>query len=171
MRRCTRRFTCHCTCPVGTQACNFTFTGTATWNPYAKNPSCHCNGEPPSPPGPTPPPVPPGPAPPCKAKLDVVVILGEPTFPGCRIMGRILGNLDMEDDAGQDDKLLCVPDTDPRWRHLQDIDDVPVHLKAEIGHFFRVYKDLENKQVDVRGWQDRATAEAVLADARARYAG
>ena len=102
--------------------------------------------------------------------LDVVVILGEPTFPGCRIPGRILGNLDMEDDAGQDDKLLCVPDTDPRWRHLEDVEDVPEHLKEEISHFFNVYKDLENKRVEVRGWQDRATAVEVLADARRRYA-
>jgi inorganic pyrophosphatase len=103
--------------------------------------------------------------------LDVVVILGEPTFPGCRILGRILGNLDMEDDAGQDDKLLCVPETDPRWRELQDIDDVPAHLKDEISHFFNVYKDLEHKEVIVRGWQDRATALDVLADARDRYPG
>lgn len=103
--------------------------------------------------------------------LDVVVILGEPTFPGCRITGRILGNLDMEDDAGQDDKLLCVPDTDPRWRQLQDIDDVPAHMKDEIGHFFNVYKDLEHKRVEVRGWQDRATALSVLDDARRRYEG
>lgn len=103
--------------------------------------------------------------------LDVVVILGEPTFPGCRIDARILGNLDMEDDAGQDDKLLCVPHTDPRWQHLQDIEDVPLHLLEEIAHFFRVYKDLEHKMVEVRGWQDRAIALDVLADARDRYPG
>ena len=103
--------------------------------------------------------------------LDVVVILGEPTFPGCRISARILGNLDMEDDAGQDDKLLCVPDTDPRWAHLHDISDVPAHLLEEIAHFFRVYKDLEHKMVDVRGWQDRATALDVLQDARDRHPG
>lgn len=102
--------------------------------------------------------------------LDVVVILGEPTFPGCRITGRILGNLDMADDKGQDDKLLCVPDTDPRWRHLQDIGDVPDHMRDEIAHFFSVYKDLEHKHVEVRGWQDRETALDVLVDARERYA-
>lgn len=101
--------------------------------------------------------------------LDVVVILGEPTFPGCRIDGRILGNLDMEDDAGQDDKLLCVPDTDPRWQHLHDVEDVPAHLLQEISHFFRVYKDLEHKKVEVRGWQDREIALEVLRDARDRY--
>lgn len=101
--------------------------------------------------------------------LDVVVILGEPTFPGCRIAGRILGNLDMSDDAGQDDKLLCVPDTDPRWKHMHDIDDVPRHMRDEIAHFFGVYKDLEGKLVEVRGWQDRETAEEVLRDARERY--
>ena len=103
--------------------------------------------------------------------LDVIVILGEPTFPGCRITGRILGNLDMQDDKGQDDKLLCVPDTDPRWKDLHDVFDVPKHMLNEIAHFFRVYKDLEDKLVAVRGWQDRATAEAVLKDARQRYRG
>lgn len=102
--------------------------------------------------------------------LDAVVILGEPTFPGCRIEARILGNLDMADDAGQDDKLLCVPHTDPRWRHLHDVDDVPEHMKAEISHFFQVYKDLEHKDVEVRGWQDRAAALEVLEDAQQRYA-
>jgi inorganic pyrophosphatase len=103
--------------------------------------------------------------------LDVVVILGEPTFPGCRIRGRILGNLDMADDKGQDDKLLCVLDTDPRWKNLHDIGDVPAHMLDEIAHFFKVYKDLEQKEVDVRGWQDRATALKVLATARTDYHG
>ena len=103
--------------------------------------------------------------------LGVIVILGEPTFPGCRITGRILGNLDMADDKGQDDKLLCVPDTDPRWRNLSDVFDVPKHMLNEIAHFFRVYKDLEDKLVTVRGWQDRATAIEVLDDARRRYVG
>lgn len=103
--------------------------------------------------------------------LDVVVILGEPTFPGCVIPARILGNLDMEDDKGQDDKLLCVPETDPRWQGLQDLADVPDHMLAEIAHFFAIYKDLERKAVTVRGWQDRAAALDVLEDAQQRYRG
>lgn len=101
--------------------------------------------------------------------LDAVVILGEPTFPGCRIQGRVVGNLDMADDKGQDDKILCVPETDPRWRHVQELDDVPAHVLSEIQHFFSVYKDLERKKVEVRGWQDRQRAMSVIEEARAAY--
>lgn len=102
--------------------------------------------------------------------LDALVILGEPTFPGCLIPARVLGHLDMADDKGQDDKLLCVPETDPRWQHLKDIDDVPHHLLAEIEHFFSIYKDLELKSTSTEGWHDRAAAERLLEDARQRYA-
>lgn len=100
--------------------------------------------------------------------LDALVILGEPTFPGCTIHGRVLGVLDMSDDKGVDEKVLCVPDGDPRWRHLQDLEDVPQHLLDEIAHFFGIYKDLERKQVEVRGWQDRGAAKEIIAEARTR---
>ena len=100
--------------------------------------------------------------------LDVLVILGEPTFPGCRIAARVLGMLDMSDDKGPDEKLLCVPDRDPRWRHLDRLEDVPGHLLDEIEHFFAIYKDLEQKQVEVRGWHGREDAMATLADAQDR---
>lgn len=101
--------------------------------------------------------------------LDAVVILGEPTFPGCMITARVLGVLDMEDDKGPDEKLMCVPDTDPRWRHLHDLPDVPDHLADEMSHFFGVYKDLEQKKVTVHGWRDRESARGVLVDSRRRF--
>lgn len=101
--------------------------------------------------------------------LDAIVILGEPTFPGCRIAARVVGSLDMADDKGQDDKILCVPETDPRWRLVREIDDVPQHMLAEIQHFFSVYKDLEMKKVDVRGWVGRDDAVQIIEDARAAY--
>ncbi len=103
--------------------------------------------------------------------LDALVILGEPTFPGCTISARVLGMLDMTDDKGPDEKLLTVASHDPRWRHLHTIDDVPDHLRHEIQHFFATYKDLEAKFVEVRGWRGRDEAMQVLEDSRARFPG
>lgn len=101
--------------------------------------------------------------------LDALVVLGEPTFPGCRIRGRVVGVLDMADEKGPDEKVLCVPDTDPRWRHIEELTDVPEHLLDEISHFFAIYKDLERKHVEVHGWHGRAEALEVIEDCRRRY--
>ncbi|KIQ64136.1 inorganic pyrophosphatase [Kitasatospora griseola] len=93
--------------------------------------------------------------------LDALVILDEPTFPGCLIKCRAIGMFQMTDEAGGDDKLLCVPATDPRWSHLQDIQDVSEFDRLEIQHFFEVYKDLEpGKSVQGADWVGRAEAEA-----------
>ena len=90
--------------------------------------------------------------------LDALVILSEPTFPGCTIAARVVGVFWMSDDKGRDTKIICVPDSDPRWSHVQDIGDVPGHLLAEIEHFFSIYKDLERKRVDVEGFGPRDEA-------------
>ncbi len=103
--------------------------------------------------------------------LDAIVILGEPTFPGCRIQGRVVGMLDMSDDKGPDEKVLCVPNTDPRWRHIRALEDVPRHLLDEIAHFFGIYKDLEQKVVEVRGWHGESVANRTIAECVERYAG
>lgn len=100
--------------------------------------------------------------------LDALVILGEPTFPGCTVPSRVLGMLDMSDDKGPDEKILTVADHDPRWRGLQTIDDVPGHVLDEIAHFFAIYKDLEQKLVEVRGWRSQAEAMRVIASAQDR---
>lgn len=100
--------------------------------------------------------------------LDALVILGEPTFPGCTVRARVLGMLDMSDDKGPDEKILTVADHDPRWRGLHSIDDVPDHLLDEIAHFFAIYKDLEQKLVEVRGWRSQHEALTVLAASRDR---
>lgn len=73
--------------------------------------------------------------------LDALVILDEPTFPGCLIRCRAIGMFRMTDEAGGDDKLLCVPSTDPRVEHLRDIHHVSEFDRLEIQHFFEVYKD------------------------------
>ena len=94
--------------------------------------------------------------------LDALVLLiGEPTFPGCLIKSRAIGMYRMTDEAGGDDKVLCVPTTDPRMEHLRDINHVSKFDRLEIQHFFEVYKDLEpGKSVEGAEWVGRSEAEA-----------
>jgi inorganic pyrophosphatase len=101
--------------------------------------------------------------------LDGLVILGEPTFPGCTIMTRVLGCFWMTDDKGRDTKIVGVPDSDPRWSDLRDLSDVPRHLLDEIAHFFSIYKDLEQKKVTVDGWGDKAAAMKEIAQDRETF--
>ena len=100
--------------------------------------------------------------------LDVLVLVSDPTFPGCRIRVRAIGVFHMTDEKGPDDKLLCVPVGDPLWSALSDLSDIPAALRNEIEHFFKVYKDLEHKWTETRGFGNRAEALGVLAEARAR---
>jgi inorganic pyrophosphatase len=93
--------------------------------------------------------------------LDALVLLEEPTFPGCIIKCRAIGMFRMTDEAGGDDKLLCVPSSDPRMEHLRDIHHVSEFDRLEIQHFFEVYKDLEpGKSVEGANWVGRSEAEA-----------
>ncbi|MGH8834975.1 MAG: inorganic diphosphatase [Actinomycetes bacterium] len=92
--------------------------------------------------------------------LDALVLLDEPTFPGCVIRCRAIGMYRMRDEKGGDDKVLCVPATDPRVEHLRDIHHVPEFDRLEIQHFFEVYKELEpGKSVEGATWVGRAEAE------------
>jgi inorganic pyrophosphatase len=101
--------------------------------------------------------------------LDALVLVGEATFPGCRIRVRVVGVFHMADEKGPDDKIICVPLRDPGWSDIADIDDVPAALRNEIEHFFQVYKDLENnKMTETRGFGPRADALQVLELARER---
>ena len=95
--------------------------------------------------------------------LDALVLVQEPTFPGCLILSRAIGMFRMTDEAGGDDKVLCVPATDPRDAHLRDINDVPELDRLEIQHFFEVYKDLEpGKSVEGAEWVGRSEAEVEI---------
>lgn len=103
--------------------------------------------------------------------LDVLVLLDEPTFPGCHIRVRPVGVFWMSDEAGPDAKVLCVPARDPRSSGLTDLADLPQFLLAEIEHFFAVYKDVEpGKSVETRGWEGADAALAAVEDARRRFA-
>jgi inorganic pyrophosphatase len=103
--------------------------------------------------------------------LDALVLLDEPTFPGCLINCRVIGMFRMRDEKGADDKVLCVPATDPRMEHLRDIHHVPEFQRLEIQHFFEVYKALEpGKEVRTEAWADRRAAEAEIEASRKRFA-
>jgi len=99
--------------------------------------------------------------------LDALVLVQEPTFPGCLIRARAIGMFRMTDEKGGDDKVLCVPAEDPRTEHLRDIHHLDTYHRMEIQHFFEVYKDLEpGKSVEGARWVGRAEAEAEI---RASY--
>ena len=101
--------------------------------------------------------------------LDALVILDEPTFPGCLIRARAIGMFRMTDEAGGDDKVLCVPAGDPRQEHLRDIFHVSEFDRLEIQHFFEVYKELEpGKSVEGASWVGRAEAELEIVRSRQR---
>jgi len=101
--------------------------------------------------------------------LDVLVLVSEPTFPGCLISVRPIGVFHMTDEKGPDAKVLCVPVSDPIWNKLFKLEEVNVHLKKEIEHFFMVYKDLEKKKVSIEGWEDETKAVEVYQECRERY--
>lgn len=98
--------------------------------------------------------------------LDCLVCVSEATFPGCVIPVNPVAMFEMRDEAGIDDKIVCVPVSDPGWNSVTCLEDLPEQLRLEIPHFFSVYKDLEHKQVEVGGWKSREEAEATIAAAR-----
>jgi inorganic pyrophosphatase len=100
--------------------------------------------------------------------LDALVLVSEPTFPGCIIDAKPVGLFKMSDEKGPDEKILCVPLHDPLWNHIESLDGVPPHLLKEIEHFFAIYKDLEEKITGVEGWEDRDAAERAVSEAQRR---
>jgi len=103
--------------------------------------------------------------------LDALVLLQEPTFPGCLICCRAIGMFRMTDEKGGDDKVLCVPARDVRLEHLRDIHHMAEFDRLEIQHFFEVYKDLEpGKSVEGARWVGRVDAEAEIEASRRRLA-
>ncbi|MDH4389586.1 MAG: inorganic diphosphatase [Fimbriimonas sp.] len=94
--------------------------------------------------------------------IDVLVLVSHPTFPGCIVEVTPIGVLEMTDDKGPDEKILCVANKDPRYGYRRSITELNDHTLKEISHFFRVYKDLEDKYVEVRNWHDRDVAIDII---------
>ncbi len=104
--------------------------------------------------------------------LDALVLLEDPVYPGVWVEARPVGVLYMQDEAGEDAKLICVPPREPRWANVHDLEDLAPGLRAEIQHFFEVYKALEpDKHSSTLGMAGREAAWAEIADARANYPG
>ena len=99
--------------------------------------------------------------------LDVLVILEEPTFPGCHIACRPIGMFVMRDEKGPDCKVLAVP----TWDDRQDLSEVPSILRTGLRHFFDVYKDVEpTKFTEIGDWAGREAAEAEIRRCLERFA-
>jgi len=101
--------------------------------------------------------------------LDALVVVEEPTFPGCVVPARPIGTLFMSDEHGQDEKILTVPVGDPRFDEVRGLNDLAKHWLREIETFFATYKELERKKAaDVKGWHDADVAWRLIQDARSR---
>lgn len=94
--------------------------------------------------------------------LDGMVLMDEPTFPGCVIAARPIGMLEMIDGGDRDEKILCVPAKDPRYSEVNSLKDIAPHRLEEIAEFFRTYKNLEKKVTEILGWQDVDKVQAIV---------
>lgn len=94
--------------------------------------------------------------------LDVLVVIAEPTFPGCVVRARPVGVLDMADEKGHDYKILAVAHDDPRWGETLDLEHLSPHRLREIENFFQTYKTLEGRPTEVRGWLGVADAWRII---------
>ena len=106
--------------------------------------------------------------------LDALVLLDDPTFPGCLVRARPVGVFWMSDEKGPDAKIICVPVNDPRSSSgtVTDLADLPRHLLDEIAHFFDVYKLIEpGKQSTTGTWAGAEEAWGEIEASRARYRG
>jgi inorganic pyrophosphatase len=101
--------------------------------------------------------------------LDALVLVTNSTYPGILIKARPVGLLRMNDAGKIDDKILCVSNDDPRFKHHVDTSDLDEHLLKEIMHFFKVYKDLERKSVKMRGWKNAAAAKKIILESVEAY--
>ena len=100
---------------------------------------------------------------------DILVLVNEPTFPGCQIDVRPIGVLMMRDRGEPDDKILAVPSHDPYYGEYFDIADIPQHYLKEVEHFFLIYKDLEGRRVQTVGWEKSERAMRVISESISRY--
>ena len=101
--------------------------------------------------------------------LDALVVVEEPTFPGCLMRVRPIGTLFMRDERGLDHKILAVPVDDPRFESIHKLSDLPPHWLREIEVFFATYKDLEGIQTEVLGWHSAEEAWRIIRASQEEY--
>jgi len=101
--------------------------------------------------------------------LDVLALVEEPSFPGCMIEVRPVGILNMVDDAEKDQKVIAVPNRNPRYDQIHTMDQLFPHTRREIEHFFTIYKELEGKRTQMRGWGNPMEARETIVRSRKAY--
>ena len=100
--------------------------------------------------------------------LDVLSLVNSPSFTGCLTYVRPVAVLDMLDGAEVDHKIIAVPARDPRYDRIVQVSDIEPHLRRELEHFFEIYKDLEGRLMQTRGWGDRNGAQKIIEASRVR---
>jgi inorganic pyrophosphatase len=101
--------------------------------------------------------------------LDVLVLVDNPSFPGCLIEVRPIGLLQMLDQGVRDEKVLAVASNNPRYAEIHSFSDIYPHVLREIEHFFSIYKDLEGKRTTTISWQDEAAAHRIIKESCERF--
>jgi inorganic pyrophosphatase len=101
--------------------------------------------------------------------LDALVLISEPVFPGCVVPVRTVGVMYMIDQKEKDEKIIAVATGDPLLGHIHDIEDVDDFFKKEVHEFFKIYKALENKKVDVHNWHGKDLAHSIIRDSMKRW--
>jgi inorganic pyrophosphatase len=101
--------------------------------------------------------------------LDVLVLVDAPSFPGCVMEVRPIGVLEMLDQGVPDEKILCVGKNNPRYKDVVNFSQIYPHMLKEITHFFAIYKDLEGKRVEIKGWGDADFARSKVTEAKDRF--
>jgi inorganic pyrophosphatase len=102
--------------------------------------------------------------------LDVLVLVDSPSFTACVMEVRPIGVLDMLDQGVHDEKLLAVGKSNPRYRDVWNYSEIYPHILREITHFFSIYKDLEGKRVETKGWQDASAARVLISESQKAFA-
>lgn len=101
--------------------------------------------------------------------LDCLVLVQQPSFPGVMIEVRPVGLLNMVDDEERDQKILAVPNRNPRYDQVHTMDQIFAHVKREIEHFFAIYKELEGRVTQMQGWGGPMEARRAIMECRQRY--
>jgi inorganic pyrophosphatase len=102
--------------------------------------------------------------------LDVLLLVEDATFPGCVVEARPVALMRMDDDGEKDDKVIAVPSEDPRYDHVQDVDDLTDQQRAEIAEFFETYKNLEaGKETETLGFEGRDAAFEAITHSQDLY--
>jgi inorganic pyrophosphatase len=101
--------------------------------------------------------------------LDVLTLVTEPSFTGCLIEVRPVGVLYMVDKEEHDEKILAVPNHNPRYDSIHTVDQIFPHLKREIEHFFSIYKELQGSKTRMEGWGGPKEARKLINDTRRTY--